>query len=133
MSERLTQPELAHLETFVTTCLSDPGSMSHGELLEAIHDNHELCAKALRQLQRQNIPAAARPLGSSEGVTEEDLRFLESWLKARNLVIGGLQLLQLADPDNAASIQHEVDCTETAFKLLPGLISKAKHQMQSRS
>ena len=130
MSERLTQPELAHLETFVTTCLSDPGSMSHAELLEAIQDNQQLCAKALRQLQRQSIPAAARPLGSDEGVTEEDLRFLESWLKARNLILGGLQLVQLADPDNAAQMQHEVECTETAFKLLPGLISRAKHQLQ---
>jgi hypothetical protein len=131
MSERLTQPELAHLETFFTTCLSDPGSMSHEELLEAIQDNQELCGKALRQIQRQSIPAAARPLGHSEGVTEQDLTFLESWLKARNLVVGGLQLLQLADPDNAATIQHEVECTETAFKLLPGLISKAKYQLQN--
>lgn len=132
MSERLTQPELSHLETFVSTCLMDPGSMSHEELLEAIQDNQELCGKALRQLQRQEIRAAERPLGHSEGVTEEDLRFLESWLKARNLILGGLQLLQLADPENAVQMQHEVECTETAFKLLPGLISKAKQQLHSQ-
>lgn len=129
MSERLSRSELAHLESFFTTCLSDPGSMSHAELLEAISENQQLCGKALRQLQQQSIPAAAQPLGSEEGVTEEDLRFLESWLKARNLVLGGLQLLQLADPENAVQMQHEVECTETVFKILPGLIAKAKLQL----
>ena len=126
MPNPLSPPELKHLETFFTTCLSDPGSMSHLELLEAIQENNELCTKALYQLQEQSIPAAARPLGTAQGVTEGDLRFLESWLKSRNVVVGGLQLLQLADPDNAASIQHEVECAETAFKLLPGLISHVK-------
>ena len=122
MTQSLTPSELAHLETFFTTCLSDPGSMSYEELVEAINENQQLCGKALRQLRQ----AAVKPVAPPDEITESDLLFLESWLKARNLVLGGLQLLQLADPDNAASIQHEVECTETAFKLLPGALAKAK-------
>lgn len=118
MSE-LTASELKHLEIFVTTCLSDPGSMSHEELLQAINDNQQLCAKAMRQLQ---IP-------STSEVTAEDLNFLNSWLKARNLMLGGMQLLQMADPENAATIQHEIECTETAFKLLPGLIEDTRKRL----
>ena len=118
MSEKLSSSELQHLENFVTTCLSDPGSMTHGELLQAINENQQLCARAVQQLQPQ--PQAAST------VTVEDINFLESWLKARNLVLGGLQLLQLADPDNAASIQHELECTETAFTLIPNLLLEAR-------
>jgi hypothetical protein len=97
--------------------------MSHGELLDAIQENHELCSRALTQLQE---PTPVAPPGE---VTQADITFLESWLKARNLVIGGLQLLQLADPDNAASIQHEVECTETAFTLLPGVLKEMRHHL----
>lgn len=121
----LSQAELGHLESFITTCISDPGSMSHAELLEAIQDNQELCGRALRQLQNSK-PAPSLPL---DGITAADLDFLTSWLKARNLVLGGLQLLQLADPENAASVQHELECTETAFQLLPGLIQEAKARL----
>ena len=82
MSDNLTPSELKHLETFFTTCLSDPGSMSHAELLEAIQDNQELCGKALRQLQDRKAPDA------ESGVTQSDITFLRSWLKAQNLVLG---------------------------------------------
>jgi len=123
MSDTLTPSELKHLETFFTTCLSDPGSMSHAELLEAIQDNQELCGKALRQLQDRKAPSA------DSGVTQSDITFLRSWLKAQNLVLGGMQLLQLADPDNAASIQHEIECTETAFTLLPGVLQEMEQKL----
>lgn len=123
MSDNLTPSELKHLETFFTTCLSDPGSMSHAELLEAIQDNQELCGKALRQLQDRKAPDA------ESGVTQSDITFLRSWLKAQNLVLGGMQLLQLADPDNAASIQHEIECTETAFTLLPGVLQEMEQKI----
>lgn len=114
----LTDQELTHLETFVTTSLSDPSALSHQELLDAITENQELCARAVSQLRCLNSQAPE--------VTEADLVFLESWLKARNLMIGGMQLLQMADPENAASIQHEVECTETAFTILPALIAQAR-------
>ena len=120
MSAPLNTQELKHLETFVTTSLADPGSLSHQELLEAINENQELCARALQQLQHPSENTVGREM------TEADLTFLESWMKARNLVLGGMQLLQLADPENAASIQHELECTETVFTLLPGLIADAR-------
>lgn len=119
MSAPLNTQELKHLETFVTTSLADPGSLTHEELLEAINENQELCARALKQLQEP-------PASNGREMTEADLAFLESWMKARNLVLGGMQLLQLADPENAASIQHELECTETVFTLLPGLIADAR-------
>ena len=113
----LNAQELQHLETFVTTSLADPGSLTHEELLETIAENQELCARAVRQLQETPRPRR---------MTEEDYRFLESWLKARHLVIGGMQLLQLADPENHDRMQHEVECTETALTLTPGLIADAR-------
>lgn len=119
MPSPLNADELKRLETFFTTCLSDPGSMGHDELLEAISENQELCTRALGQLS-----APAEP--DSEAVTEADLNFLESWLKARNLILGGMQLLKMADEQNAAAIQHELDCTETAFTLIPRLIADAR-------
>jgi hypothetical protein len=119
MNSKLTPSQIQQFETFVTTCLSDPASMSYEELIQAINDNQEICALALQQIQS--------PEPTSRGqTTEADIVFLTSWLKARNLVIGGLQLLQMADPDNAASIQHEVECTETAFQLLPGLLEDVR-------
>ncbi len=127
MTTPLNPSELKHFENFVTTCLSDPGSMSHEELLDAILVNQELCSRALRQLQTGTASSPAR--SSVNTITESDLNFLQSWLKARNLMLGGLQLLQLADPDNAASVQHELECTETAFALLPGLISDARERL----
>lgn len=118
MSKPLSVQELSHLENFVTTTLADPNSLSHQELLDAIVENQELCAQAVACLQSQT-PAQGR-------VTEADLVFLESWLKARNLMIGGMQLLQMADPENAASIQHEVECTEAAFSIIPLLIAHVR-------
>lgn len=96
--------------------------MTHPELLEAIADNQELCGRALSQLQTE----ASAPSASSVSIA--DLDFLDSWMKAQNLVLGGMQLLQLADPENASSVQHEIECTETAFKLLPDLILEARKQ-----
>lgn len=119
MNQALTSSELKHLENFVTTCLADPGSFSHEELVEAISENQELCARAVQQAR------ASRP----GEITEADINFLQSWLKARNLILGGLQLLQMADPGNAAAIQHELECTETAFTLLPGLLAEAKQRI----
>ena len=118
MSAPLNTQEIKHLETFVTTTLADPGSLSHEELIEAINVNQELCARALTQLRSPGAPP--------KEMTEADLNFLESWLKARNLVLGGMQLLQMADPDNAGTIQHELECTETVFTILPGLIADAR-------
>lgn len=119
MSTVLNPSELKHLETFITTCLADPGSMSHEELLEAIQENQELCARALHQIQA--------PRAETKGeITQADVTFLQSWLKAKNLILGGLQLLQMADPGNAASIQHELECTETAFTLLPMLLAETQ-------
>lgn len=121
MPNSLSTQELHHLETFVTTSLADPGSLSHEELLEAIAENQELCARAVRQIQEAGAPRE---------ITEADLTFLESWLKASNLVIGGMQLLQLADPDNADRLQHEVECTQTAMTLLPVLIAEARRSQK---
>jgi hypothetical protein len=127
MSTTLTTDDLKHFETFVTTCLSDPESMTHEELLEAIQVNQELCTRALHQLQgTPDRPDVEHTVGA---VSEADLNFLQSWLKAKNLMLGGLQLLQLADPENAATVQHELECTETAFVLLPGLISEARGRL----
>lgn len=114
----LSEQELIRLERFVSSVLSDPGALSQQELLSAIAENRELCGRAVTQLKRSCA-------GRSE-VSEADLVFLESWLKARNLMIGGMQLLQMADPENSASIQHEVECTETAFNILPSLISRVR-------
>lgn len=118
MPSTLNSEELKRLEHFITTCLSDPGSMSHDELIEAISENQQLCARALGQLNA--------PSDSESQLSEADLNFLQSWLKARNLVIGGMQLLKMADTQNAAAIQHELEVTETAFTLLPKLISEAQ-------
>ena len=97
--------------------------MSHEELLEAIQDNRELCGRALTQLQDPEV------ISSPNAVSQADLDFLDSWLKAKNLMLGGLQLLQLADPENASSVQHEFECTETAFTLLPRLILDARERL----
>lgn len=126
MANPLTPPEIASLDSFFQNCLANPEAMSHEELVVSIRQHHGLCVRAISQLQG----SPRGPLAPPDQVTEDDLRFMESWMKARNLVIGGLQLLQLADPDNAASIQHEVECTETAFKLLPGIITEARSNLR---
>ena len=128
MSTPVSPSELKHLESYITTCLSDPGSMSHAELLQAIQENQELCTRAFQQLQPGGAEASS-VASETTRVTAADVTFLESWLKAKNLMIGGMQLLQMADPDNAASVQHELECTETAFTLLPRLIADAKDRL----
>ena len=119
MSTALNQNEIQNLQDFFQNCLRDPDSMSHEQLVSSIKENQEPCSRALTQIKN--------PPGE---ITIEDVNFLISWLKARNLIIGGLQLLQMADPENAAAIQHEVECTETAFTLLPGLLNEARERLQ---
>ena len=119
MSTTLNQNEIQNLQDFFQNCLQDPDSMSHQQLVTTIKENQELCSRALSQIKN--------PPGD---ITIEDVNFLVSWLKARNLIIGGLQLLQMADPGNAAAIQHEVECTETAFTLLPGLLNETRERLQ---
>lgn len=115
MQSPLSSEELKRLESFVSTTLADPGSCSHEDLVAEISENHSLCARLLKQ---------AGPTESA--LSEADLNFLQSWLKARNLIIGGMELLKLADQQNAGAIQHEIDCTETALGLLPKLIDEAR-------
>lgn len=62
-------------------------------------------------------------------ITESDLAFLSSWLKSEQLILAGLQILELGDPQNAEAVRHEREMTETAFRLLPDLIRQAKEAL----
>lgn len=116
MDERLTDDEMTRFEHFVTTCLADPGSYEPDELVCAINENADLCSKALTAVRRSR---------GLRYVTEQDLIFLKSWLKAGDLILGSLEVLRQMDSTNAAAIGHELECTQTALETLPRLILEA--------
>lgn len=112
MSLPLTTADVARFEIFLQDCLAPLAQ-------EAQADHRELCARVVSTLERCVNP-------NLSGLTESDYGFLESWLKARDLIVAGLQVLEMADPASADAVKHERECTETAFDLLPQVIDRAR-------
>jgi hypothetical protein len=95
----LTHADIDRLETFLN-------------LDSASAENRDLATRALAQLRQR------------ASLNEADLVFLRSWLKASDLILAGLQVLEMADPGAAEPIRHERECTEMAFNLLPALLGE---------
>jgi hypothetical protein len=110
----MTSPQLSHedldrFEAFLSSCLADPTQAASAATV-----HRELCDRVLASLRQ-------RPT-----LSESDIIFLRSWLKARDLIVAGLQFLEMADESTAGSVRHERECTETAFDLLPRLLDEAR-------
>ncbi len=69
----------------------------------------------------------------NSSVTISDLDFLQSWLRAEPLLLTGLEILEMGDPNTAERIRHERECTEAAFRLLPQLLAEARQRLQGSS
>jgi hypothetical protein len=121
MSQTLSAEDVARFEMFLNTCLSHPGSLAEQAQLDSLGDYRELCARVMAALQARVAPVERGALN------EGDFVFLESWLKARDLIVAGLQVLEMADPASAQAVQHERECTETAFAMLPRVLRQARH------
>lgn len=104
MSAVLTPADIDLFAQFLENCLSQPENSAH----------RELCDRVMGTLRQQSE------------LSQSDIGFLTSWLKAQELIVAGLQVLEMADEANADAIRHERECTETAFKLLPVLVNEAR-------
>lgn len=101
----LSSADLERFGQFLESSLSHPDQ----------DGNRELCDRVMELLRHRSQ------------LSQADLGFLKSWLKARDLIVAGLQVLEMADEGNAEAIRHERECTEMAFNLLPCLVDEA-HQ-----
>lgn len=101
MSNSLSVHDIDRFEALLQQNLSQP-------------ENQDLC---------QNVLSALR---FRPALSEADIGFLRSWLKAGDLILAGLQVLEMADEGSAEAIRHERECTETAFNLLPQLLDEAR-------
>lgn len=77
-------------------------------------EHKELCDRVLSALRFRSA------------LNQADIGFLRSWLRAGDLILTGLQVLEMADQDNAEAIRHERECTQTALALLPHLLDEAR-------
>lgn len=108
MSQTPSSTDLAVFETLVRALIDAAPQ-------EAVTpEQQELCDRVLAGLNRR--PA----------LSEADVAFLRSWLRAGDLLLAGLQVLEMADEGSASAIRHERECTETALGLLPTLLDEAR-------
>jgi hypothetical protein len=105
----LSPEDIDRFELFLNGCLTNPGQAS-----TTATGDRELCDRVLASLRQRSA------------LSQGDIGFLRSWLKARDLIVTGLQFLEMADESTADSVRHERECTETAFNLLPQLLDEAR-------